>query len=242
MKLRLLIPLIALIYAPFASADTNVLFIGNSYTQQMAEIFRFFAKQSHERGKIEVIAPGGMQLKSHWEKRDASEKISKGRWNYVILQEQSQIPSFPEAQVRSMMDPSLTEFLKVCTNAKAKPLLYCHWAKLNGDKRNNSADTYEAQRDRLQTTYTRLHQEQGITLAPVIQAWDRVRKQHPTIQLYGPDGDHPSLAGAYLAACVVHSTIYGKDATLKLPTCRGLAEADARILREAAAPAQNANP
>ena len=224
-------PLLAL------GADTNVLFVGNSYSMQMVEVFRFLSKATHQAGRIEGVLVGGAQLKTHLDKGDAAKKISAGGWNYIVLQEQSQLPSFPEDQVKAVMDPSVEAFRKMCETAKAKPMLFCHWAKSNGDRDNHPDDTYEAQRDRLEATFARLGREQHLTLVPVGKAWDLVRKENPALQLYAPDGSHPSMAGAYLAACVFQGAIHGREILAKLPTVQGVADADAKILRVAAAKA-----
>jgi len=214
--------------------DTNVLFIGNSYSVQMAEIFRRLSRAAGKAGRTDALTPGGLQLKGHLENGDAARKIARGAWTYVVLQEQSQTASFPDDQVRATTDPAVEGFRKLCVTAKAKPLLFWHWAKTQGDRDNFPGDTYEAQRDRLAATFARLAREQGITLVPAGKAWDQVRRDHPDLGLYGPDGSHPSLAGSYLAACVCLGVIHGPELVAKLPAIPGVRDADAKILRDAA--------
>jgi hypothetical protein len=45
-------------------------------------------------------------------------------------------------------------------------------------------------------------------IAPVGEAWQYVREHYPKIELYHPDGKHPSKAGTYLAACVISVTLF----------------------------------
>ena len=48
-------------------------------------------------------------------------------------------------------------------------------------------------------------------MAPVGLAWQQVRREHPEIGLWDPDGSHPSRAGTYLAACVLYATLFGES-------------------------------
>ena len=223
--------------APLGAAtfgDTNVLFIGNIYSTQMAAIFRTLSRAARKAGRIEALTPGGLQLKAHLANGEAARMIARGAWTHVVLQEQSQTASFPEDQVRATTDPAVEGFRKLCATAKARPLLFWHWAKTGGDKDNFPGDTYEAQRDRLGATFARLAREQGITLVPAGKAWDQVHRDHPDLDLYGPDGSHPSPAGSYLAACVCFAVIHGPESVAKLSAVPGVRDADAKILRDAA--------
>lgn len=67
-------------------------------------------------------------------------------------------------------------------------------------------------------------------------------KTAPQIELYDPDGSHPSVAGTYLAACVFYDALTGKtfDATGGVPG--GISANDAKLLRDAAAQAVAAYP
>jgi hypothetical protein len=48
-------------------------------------------------------------------------------------------------------------------------------------------------------------------LAPVGPAFERALLQHPELAVYRPDGTHPSMAGSFLAACVLYGTLTGQD-------------------------------
>lgn len=218
--------------APRASA--NVLFIGNSYTAPVVPVFREFAKAKGKTGRIEAVIINGAQLRKHVEKGDAARSIAEGGWNVVCLQEQSQTPSFPEAQVREETDPAV-KALREAAKGKADTLvMYEHWARRDGDRRNRPDDTHKAQAARLQATFDRLAREHGLRPAAVGRAWDRVMKEHPEINLYQPDGSHPSPAGAYLAACVFYTTVYGESPE-GLPATKGVDEKTAKALRSATA-------
>jgi hypothetical protein len=46
-------------------------------------------------------------------------------------------------------------------------------------------------------------------VVPAGEAWARARALRPEIELYDPDGTHPSDLGTYLTACVFIATITG---------------------------------
>ena len=69
---------------------------------------------------------------------------------------------------------------------------------------------------------------------PAGKAWDQVHRDHPDLDLYGPDGSHPSPAGSYLAACVCFAVIHGPESVARLSAFPGARDADAKILRDAA--------
>lgn len=48
-------------------------------------------------------------------------------------------------------------------------------------------------------------------LAPIGNAWAAVRRRHSGIELFQPDGYHPTLAGSYLSALVLYEAIYGRS-------------------------------
>ena len=60
-------------------------------------------------------------------------------------------------------------------------------------------------------TYLKLARREKAALAPVGIAWENCLKRHPGIQLYQPDGRHPTEEGSYLTACVIYFTLFGKS-------------------------------
>lgn len=69
--------------------------------------------------------------------------------------------------------------------------------------RNN--DTYEGMQQQLTENYLEMADVLDAYCAPVGEAWRRVRRECPSLQLYNSDGSHPSPAGSYLAACVFYA-------------------------------------
>jgi hypothetical protein len=158
-------------------------------------------------------------------------------FDVVILQEQSQIGGFPLvgpgfASARAATVAAATELSTLATARGAAVVLYLTWGRLNGDESNPTIgyDTYLGMQDRLDEGYITLAahlREQGATvhLAPVGGGFRLVYEQviknggdplangSDFVALYDPDGSHPSLRGAYLAACVLATVATQKDPT-----------------------------
>ncbi len=148
-------------------------------------------------------------------------------FDVVILQEQSQVGGFPLAgpgfaSARAATIAAASELSSLATARGAAVVLYLTWGRLNGDPSYPTLgyDTYLGMQDRLDEGYVTLAahlREQGATvhLAPVGGGFRLVYEQvladggdpladgSDFVALYDPDGSHPSLRGAYLAACIL---------------------------------------
>ena len=90
-----------------AQSVKRVLFLGNSYTY-VNNLPQLFADVAHSAGDSVIFdsnAIGGYTLQNHSTDATSLAKIMAGGWNMVVLQEQSQMPSFPIAQVQSSVYP-----------------------------------------------------------------------------------------------------------------------------------------
>ena len=86
--------------------STKVLFIGNSYTDvnSLPTLFYNIAASTGEDVFTASNTPGGCTFQLHCTNQSAT-MIQQGGWDYVVLQEQSQLPAFPIAQVQSSCFP-----------------------------------------------------------------------------------------------------------------------------------------
>lgn len=90
--------------------------------------------------------------------------------------------------------------------AKGTPILMLTWGK-----RGASGTPAPQEQKALLETYLKLARREKAALAPVGIAWENCLKRHPGIQLYQPDGRHPTEEGSYLTACVIYFTLFGKS-------------------------------
>lgn len=184
-------------------------------------------------------APGGHRLKDHSSNATSLSKIVAGNWDYVVLQDQSQFPSFPIHQVEADVFPS-ARFLDSVINANntcAETVFYNTWGRKNGDADNCAGwpvvCTYQGMDSMLTLRYGIMAEDNNAILSPVAQVWKYIRTNHPTIELYDADGSHPSLAGTYIAACAFYTVLFRKDPTL-LTFNAGLLATTAETIRQAA--------
>jgi hypothetical protein len=221
---------------PPADACTRVLFVGNSYTS-VNDLPATFARVAESIGRpvhAEMIAPGGATLADHAASTALIAKIREGHWNYVVLQEQSQIPSIEQSRQFTMY-PSTRLLVEEIRRAGARPVLYATWARRDGWP-ENGLPTYAAMQEQLTLGYQTIGDELHAIIAPVGTAWADVVTGHPEIPLWQQDGSHPTVEGTYLAANVIvaalfHQTPGGSGARGMVPEPRAI------LLQNAAAAA-----
>ncbi len=205
----------------YAEANINkavvrVLFIGNSYTSahNIPQMFSDLAKANNINIEVGTLLSGGAKFKDHLINPATQAKLSEKDWNYVILQEQSQMMAFSDIQVREdSIEPAKQLVKLIHNNARnAKIIFYNTWGRKNGDKDNCGSlpeiCTYEGMQQRIDKNYMILATETNSMLSPVGKIWRQVKQQYPNIELYEPDGSHPSEIGAYLAAYSFYRVIF----------------------------------
>lgn len=225
-------------FANWSQDTTQVLFIGNSYTQAN-DLPTLFSELALSKGKhpfVDTKANGGFTFQSHVNDPMTFSKIQEKKWNYVVLQAQSQEPSFPYSQVTTATLP----FAKILSdsiyanNYCSQPLYYMTWGRQNGDPQWDSINTFYKMNDRLRAGYMRFMEASEASVAPVGVAWQYVRDTYPAINLYSSDGSHPSLEGSYLAACVFYASIY-RETPVNATYFSSVLPSTAAILQNAAA-------
>lgn len=123
-----------------------------------------------------------------------SRRSRPGDWELVILQGSGYRPlDEPEeffADVRS--------FNQTITGAGGETALFTVWPPRD----------FPELADDITEKYEQIGRQTEALMLPVNTAWMSCLDQHPEIDLYAPDGSHPSVYGTYLAICVLYSTIY----------------------------------
>jgi hypothetical protein len=85
------------------------------------------------------------------------------------------------------------------------------------------------------STYFELSSLLRAGLAPVGSAFERALVEHPRLGLWGSDGSHPSVAGSYMAACVLYGAITGLDPSTTRYVPNSMKPEDAEVVRGVAA-------
>jgi len=211
---------ILLLFVCNAFATTRkVLFIGNSYiyTNDLPGVLQQLAASMGDTLVYDQNTVGGQTLEGHSTDNTTIAKIFSQPWDIVVLQEQSQRPAFPPAQVASDTYPfahKLDSLVKA-NNTCSQTFFFMTWGYQNGDASNCNfypvICTYAGMQQRLRESYLQMAQDNNASVFPVGMAWKKVRDSFPAINLYNPDQSHPSLEGTYLAACVYYASIYHKS-------------------------------
>lgn len=199
-------------------ADHNrVLFIGNSYTD-VNNLPQLISNLASSNGDTLVFAshtPGGCTFQQHLS--GALGLIRQGGWDYVVLQEQSQLPSFPYSQFMAQSYPyaqALCDTFKAY-NPDAVVVFYMTWGRKNGDQQNcpyyPPLCTYEGMDSLLFARYMMMAEDNQAKVSPVGYVWHHIRDNYQDIELYQSDESHPSLAGSYAAACTFYATLFQKN-------------------------------
>ncbi len=227
-------------YSSSEPVKIRVLFIGNSltYVNDLPRMIAGLAKSRNFSLEYDSYAPGGYRLSQHASDVLLEEKINKGAWDFVVLQEQSQLPALSQEEVKSEVYPfaqRLSQSIRQA-NPRARVVFYMTMARRNGDAKNAKAfpevATYAGMQRRINFSYTHMAQQNRGLLAPVGVVWQKVRLDRPAINLYADD-THPNIAGSYLAACVFYASFF-KDTPVGLSHPKGIEDDTALYLQEMA--------
>ncbi len=196
----------------------KVLFIGNSYTytNNMPLMLQTMATALGDTMVYDESDPGGYTFALHCTNATTISKIFSQQWDIVVLQEQSQMPAFPPAEVDTEVYPyahkldSMIHANDSCTQT----MFLMTWGHANGDPMNcgvyPAICTYAGMQQRLRESYMQMTHDNNAIVAPVGMAWKKVMDSIPSIWLYISDSSHPVIPGSYLESCVLYSSIFHK--------------------------------
>lgn len=197
----------------------KILWIGNSYVtvNDLPTLFSNLARSGGDTIIYDSNAPGGTTLQGHAGNATTIQKIYSQQWDYVIVQAQSQEPSFPPAQVQAQTFPyaRVLDSLIHDNNPCTQTVFYMTWGKKYGDQMNcaNYAIlcTFEGVTARLRESYLQMADDNRALVAPAGVAWQTSWHTDTTINLWNADNSHPTIEGSYLTACTFYETIFGKS-------------------------------
>ena len=212
--MRILVLSISLMLSNLLLAQDTLraLFIGNSYmgVNNLPQLVQDLSSSLGDVLVYDSNTPGGQTFQMQAANPVNYQKMAAQEWDYIILQGQSQEPSFPFEQVNSQ---TLPYAVQLADSAKAiQPCsqvnYFMTWGRQNGDPQWDSISTFDKMNARLRDAYLRIADSADAAVSPVGVAWKYIRDNYPSINLYQQDGSHPSLEGSYLAACVFYSSLF----------------------------------
>jgi PKD repeat protein len=200
-----------------AQDSTRVLFLGNSYTSvnNLPLLVKNLAASFGKTFIIDQNVPGGYTMDNHVNNLTSLSKIKAGNWDYVVIQEQSQIPTIAHYRYNSMYPSMLAikdSVLKY--NPCTQIITYMTWGRRFGGQQCDGSGTYcspvfrdfNHMQDSLKSAYLQISDSMKVLSAPVGIAWQNVLND-TSLVLHQSDNSHPNLNGSYLAACTIFSTI-----------------------------------
>ena len=207
----------------------RVLFIGNSLTSvnDLPHSIAELAKSRNFYMEYDVYAPGGYKLSQHAIDPLVLKKINQGTWDFVVLQEQSQLPAFSQEQVKTEVYPyakKLSQLIRTA-NPRTRIAFYMTMAK-----KNSNSGAYEEMQRRINASYINMAQQNQGLLVPVGLVWENVYLKRPSLDLY-IDDTHPNSTGTYLTACVFYAILF-KDSPIGLPYPKQIDENIAGFLQK----------
>ncbi|MBK7888801.1 MAG: PKD domain-containing protein [Bacteroidetes bacterium] len=239
---KCLLPILLL--CPFiivTAQTTSVLFIGNSYTasNNLPQLFSDLALSMGDTVIVDSNTPGGYTFQGHTTNATTLAKINTQPWDFVFLQEQSQLPSFSPPQVAVDVYPyaRMLDSLIYVNDSCTETVFYMTWGRKYGDAGNCAnwppVCTFTGMQQQLRDAYVQMANDNNALVAPVGQAWKESWFTDTTINLWVGDNSHPAVAGSYLTACVMYATIFRKASSIAT-FYAGLPPATAQYLQQIA--------
>lgn len=207
----------------FAQDTLSVLFLGNSYTSynNLPQLVQSLSSSIGNTLIIDSNVPGGMTVSGHVNDATTIAKISQGNWDYVVIQEQSQIPSIDYYRYNDMY-PAMTSLKLLIEqyNPCAKIITYMTWGRRFGGQQCDPTNTYcspvfldfNHMQDSLTSAYTEISNLLNMQCAPVGVTWQNILND-TTLVLHSSDNSHPNLDGSYVAALTIFSAIWKQSSS-----------------------------
>jgi hypothetical protein len=196
-----------------ADPELAVLFVGNSYSFGVPRAFSRYAASHGKKVRTGHATYGGWTLERHSRNEATLHKIRDGRWDVVVIQEQSLIPAMPAGERAVKMLPPLRQLVAVVRENGAVPVLYQTWGRRDGDK-EVPGDDFLAMNHRLREGYRAAAADAGgLLVVPVGDAWETEVRADRGDSLFMADGSHPSPHGDRVTAAAFYEAIYGAPAS-----------------------------
>jgi hypothetical protein len=203
--------------------NTKVLFIGNSYTSVncLPDLFKNLSNSAGVDVEIAASFPGGESLAKHSALQGTLHLINSATWDFVVLQDQSQIPALRIDDIQSHYLPGVESLANSIhkKSPNAQIIYFVTWGYKNGDPLNCVSNPlvcdFRGMNEALLVGYRIYKNATGGSIANVGGAWKAVADdKHAPIkpdELWQGDGSHPTLLGSYLAAATIFSKVFNRS-------------------------------
>ena len=209
-----------------AKPGLRVLFVGNShtFTNNLPDLVAKLAKGEERPLLSWSESPGGTSFQMHQGNGRVQKLLGEVKWDLVVLQDQSAMPNLSQVQFETETMPAARSLNGAIKESGARTVLFMTWGY---------QDEFFGMQKRSRDRYQQLAGDLKADLVPVGTAWEKAMQSRPNLDLWS-DGNHATMKGSYLAACVFYAIFYGKSPVGNSFTA-GLDAADAKFLQETAA-------
>ncbi|ADL03801.1 SGNH/GDSL hydrolase family protein [Lacrimispora saccharolytica] len=199
--------------------DPAILFLGNSmtYFNDLPTVFMNLSQSGGFEPEVYELTEGSYRLEYFADETDevgaqAWDALKNYDWDYVIMQEQSGISTIGAEE---HMYPAARTLDSMIREANGESVFLMTWAYKEGFSFPLLGLEIKNSREEMQTqmaqNYINIASELDALLAPAGIAFMRCSSEYPEIELWDEDGNHPSPAGTYLAACVLYQVLYDQS-------------------------------
>ena len=203
-------------YGTSVPKDTlKVLCLGNSFTYYNSCPTLLKEIAWNEGHYIDIYAglKGSRTMAHHLELEMTDEWIALGGYDYVFLQDQSQIPA-KVGKDRKENRQQIQDMAAVAAKVRSRSpecKAVVEWTWAYPAREFGGFDNYDAfSRYGRKGSYIMAKAVGNAVVSPIEKAFKIVREERPDICLYHTDGLHQSLYGSYLKSCVNYLLIYGE--------------------------------
>jgi len=201
-------------------AQTKVLFLGNSftYTYDIPTLFAGFANEAGISVFIDEKTEAGMavadeQIVGHANDANSQAKISSQNWDFIVIQDNmgnyvSNIGSISA----NCGNANVTLYNQIKANNSCTRIIYfAGWGPEGGV---TASDNTQNCINRIHGNLNFLNDNVGDEIvSPIGKCWIQSLNQMPSVDLFYSDNVHPSLAGSYLAAASIFTSIFKVNPT-----------------------------
>ena len=199
--------------------DPAILFLGNSmtYFNDLPTVFLNLSRSGGFEAEVYELTEGSYRLEYFADETDevgaqAWDALKNYDWDYVILQEQSGVSTI---EAEEHMYPAARTLDSMVREANGESVFLMTWAYKEGFSFQllglELKNTKEEMQTQMAQNYMNIANELDALLAPAGIAFMRCSSDYPEIELWDEDGNHPSPAGTYLAACVLYQVLYDQS-------------------------------
>lgn len=205
----------------------RLLFVGNSFTYYHGGLenhVRLLASSVNPPMALEAerATKGGATLQVMWNLAGVRERIRDGRFDRVILQDD--LPEYAGHDLAPFGE-HVRLFEAEARHAGAHAVLFMAWPY----QRLGWIGLGEIEREH-QAVAGALR----LPVAAVGTAFRRSQQERPGLAMLGRDGEHETIHGTYLAACVLHGVLFGRTPEGATYRPEGVSEEEAAFLQRVA--------